>query len=183
MLYQFFLFKVEKLVDRQRLRVVPESHLLYVIYMKRYLHLIISVSFVTVIATANSAPNDLWGLFAKTRFVEKLNRQLSMYFLYPAFPPELTALQGKEVELAGFHIPLEISDNKMVILSKFPMAECFFCGGSGPESVAVVYLREKPSKRLKMDDIITVSGILILNENDVDELNFILKDAKIISYE
>lgn len=106
-----------------------------------------------------------------------------MYFLYPAFPPELKALEGKEVELRGFHIPLEISDTKMIIVSKFPMAECFFCGGSGPESVAVIYLREKTSKRLKMDDIIRISGQLVLNENDVDELNFIIKDAKIISYE
>ena len=106
-----------------------------------------------------------------------------MYFLYPAFPPELKALEGKQVELTGFYIPLEISDSKMVILSKYPMAECFFCGGSGPESVAVVYLREKPGKRMKMDDIIRVSGKLVLNEHDVDELNFIIKDAKIISYE
>lgn len=106
-----------------------------------------------------------------------------MYFLYPTFPPELKALVGKEVELTGFHIPLEISATKMVIMSKFPMAECFFCGGSGPESVAVIYLREKPSKRLKMDDIIRISGKLVLNEHDVDELNFIIKDATIISYE
>ncbi|WP_199856457.1 hypothetical protein [Lunatibacter salilacus] len=151
--------------------------------MKKYLSIIFPLTLVTLIAIANPVPLDLWGLFAKTRFVEKLNRQLSMYFLYPAFPPELKALEGKEVELAGFYIPLEINDTKMIILSKFPMAECFFCGGSGPESVAVVYLREKPSKRLKMDDIITVSGKLILNENDVDELNFILKNAKIISYD
>lgn len=106
-----------------------------------------------------------------------------MYFLYPAFPPELKALEGKQVELTGFYIPLEISDTKMVILSKYPMAECFFCGGSGPESVAIAYLSEKPGKRMKMDDIIRVSGKLVLNEHDVDELNFIIKDAKIISYE
>ena len=142
-----------------------------------------SLFLVTLIAIGNPPSLDLWGLFGKTRFAEKLNRQLSMYFLYPTFPPELKALEGKEVELTGFHIPLGITDTKMVVLSKFPMAECFFCGGSGPESVAVVYLREKPGKRLKMDDIIRISGKLVLNEHDVDELNFIINDAKIISYD
>jgi hypothetical protein len=151
--------------------------------VKKHLLFIFAFSLLSLIAIGNSPTPDLWGLFAKTRFVEKLNRQLSMYFLYPAFPPELKALEGKQVELTGFYIPLEISDSKMVILSKYPMAECFFCGGSGPESVAVVYLREKPGKRMKMDDIIRVSGKLVLNEHDVDELNFIIKDAKIISYE
>ena len=151
--------------------------------MKKNLILIFYLFFIAVIAVGDSPAPDLWGLFAKTRFVEKMNRQLSIYFLYPAFPPELKALEGKEVELTGFHIPLEISNTKMVILSKFPMAECFFCGGSGPESVAVVYLRENPSKRLKMDDIIRVSGQLVLNEHNIDELNFIIKDAKITSYE
>jgi hypothetical protein len=151
--------------------------------MKKYLLLIFSLSLLTLVAFGHPPAPDLWGLFAKTRFVEKLNRKLSMYFLYPAFPEELKALEGKEVELTGFHIPLEITDSKMVILSKFPMAECFFCGGSGPESVAVVYLHDKPGKRLRMDDIIRVRGKLMLNEHDVDELNFIIKDAKIISYE
>jgi hypothetical protein len=106
-----------------------------------------------------------------------------MYFLYPAFPDELKDLVGQEVELTGFYIPLDIKDTKMVILSKFPMAECFFCGGSGPESVAVIYLRQQPSRKLKTDAIIQVSGRLLLNETDVNELNFIIKDANILSYE
>lgn len=141
------------------------------------LSLIILLSIGTAFAPA--AP-DLWALFSKTRFVEKLNRQFSMYFLYPAFPPELEALEGKEVELSGFYIPLEVSNASMLVLSKFPMAECFFCGGAGPESVAVVYLKEKPSKRLKMDNILKVKGKLELNENDVEELNFIIRDAHIL---
>ncbi len=151
--------------------------------MKKFFLFIFSLSLLSLLAIGSPPAKDLWGIFAKTRFVEKLNRQLSMYFLYPAFPDELKALEGKEVELTGFHIPLEVTDAKMLILSKFPMAECFFCGGSGPESVAVVYLLEKPSKRLKMDDIVRISGKLLLNEKDVDELNFIIKEAKIISYE
>jgi len=123
---------------------------------------------------------DMWALFSKTRFTEKLNREISMYFLYPTFPSELMELDGKEITLSGFYIPLDFDDNKTIILSKFPMAQCFFCGGAGSESVAVAYLKEKPSKRFKTDQILKVKGRLMLNEKDVDELNFIIKDAKII---
>lgn len=139
--------------------------------------------FVVLLLTAfQSAGNsDLWKLFAKTRFTEKLNRELSMYFLYPSFPQDLKSLEGREVELTGFHIPLELANPNMLILSKFPMAECFFCGGAGPESVAVVYLTGKPPRRLKLDEVITVKGKLLLNEKNVDELNFVITGASVIS--
>ncbi|WP_228690746.1 hypothetical protein [Lunatimonas sp.] len=130
-----------------------------------------------------SKPTNLWAVFGQTRFVEKLNREHALYYLYPIFQQGLKDLEGKEVELVGFHIPLEVSSAEMLILSKFPMAECFFCGQSGPESVAVVYLKEKPGRRLKMDQVIKVTGILVLNDSDVNELNFILKNARIIGYE
>lgn len=148
--------------------------------MKKYFLVLFSLA---LFAAGNPPEPELWGLFAKTKFMEKLNRELSMYFLYPTFPDELKALEGTEVTLTGFYIPLEITDTHMIILSKFPMAECFFCGGSGPESVAVAYLRDKPRKKLKVDGIIQVHGKLVLNEHDVDELNFIITDATIISYE
>jgi hypothetical protein len=123
---------------------------------------------------------DMWALFSKTRFVEKLNREFGMYFLYPKFPDELLAKQGKEVIVTGFFIPLEMNASNIVVVSKFPNAECFFCGGAGPESIVVGYLKKKPAKAIKMDEIIKIKGRLKLNENDIEELNFILEDAEII---
>lgn len=131
------------------------------------------------LSAVNKEP-DLWALFSKTRFTERLNRELSMYFLYPTFPAELKAMDGKEIILSGFYIPLDFEDDRTIIISKFPMAQCFFCGGAGSESVAVAYLQIKPTKRFKTDQIIKVKGILTLNEKDVDELNFIINNAKII---
>lgn len=135
------------------------------------------------VSAQSTATSKLWAVFGRTRFVEKLNREHALYYLYPIFQQELKELEGKEVELTGFHIPLEVASAEMLILSKFPMAECFFCGGSGPESVAVIYLKEKPGRRLKMDQVIKVQGVLVLNDSDVNELNFILKNARIIAYE
>ena len=126
-------------------------------------------------------PERLWEVFAKTRFVEKLNKTYGLYFFYPEFTGELRSLEGKQVELKGFYIPLELQNDRTVILSKYPMAECFFCGGAGPESVAVVYFKTKPSRRLKMDQIIHVKGALRLNATDVEEMTFILEDAELIN--
>ncbi|RPA66525.1 hypothetical protein EF405_20430 [Cyclobacteriaceae bacterium YHN15] len=124
---------------------------------------------------------NMWALFAKTRFIEKLNRELGMYFLYPKFPDELKAFEGKTVSISGFYIPLDINDSNIAVVSKFPMAECFFCGGSGPESIVVAYLKKKPGKRIKTDDIVTIRGKLKLNEDDIEELNFILLDAEFVN--
>ncbi|WP_288373430.1 hypothetical protein [uncultured Algoriphagus sp.] len=130
-------------------------------------------------AQSNSEQN-LWSLFQQVPFKEKLNRDFGMYFFYPEFTEELKALKGKEVVLKGFYIPLELYSSQMLVLSKYPMAECFFCGAAGPESVAVVYLQSNPP-RMKVDQIVEVRGILDLNESDVEEMTFIIRDAKLIN--
>jgi uncharacterized membrane protein YcgQ (UPF0703/DUF1980 family) len=125
-------------------------------------------------------PEDLWRIFDKTIFRQKLNRDFGAYFYYPEFPEELRVLEGKAVELKGFYIPTDTKISKTLILSRYPMAECFFCGGAGPESIAVAHLKTLPKSRLKMDQIIRVRGILRLNGTDVEEMTFILSDAELI---
>jgi hypothetical protein len=142
--------------------------------------IIIRVLFLSFLTAFQSPPNPIWELFSTTKFTEKLNKKFGLYFYYPVFNKELTALEGKVVELKGFYIPLDMKQSTTIILSKYPMAECFFCGGSGPESVAVVHLKNLPSRKLKMDQIIKVRGTLQLNAHDVEEMTFILKYAEIL---
>lgn len=147
--------------------------------MKKIAFVFLMIFSLGIEATVNNP--DLWALLSKTRFVEKLNREFGMYFLYPIFPDELKEMEGKSVEVTGFYIPLDVSTSDFAVLSKFPNAECFFCGGAGPESIVVAYLKKKPSKKFKVDEIITVKGKLKLNDSDIDELNFILVDAEIVN--
>lgn len=133
-----------------------------------------------LLSSMKSLEPDMWALFSKTRFVEKLNQEFGMYFLYPKFPDELMVFEGKIVTVSGFYIPLDMNASNIAVLSKFPMAECFFCGGAGPESIVVGYLKNKPNRKIKTDEIVKIRGKLKLNENDIDELNFILQDAEII---
>lgn len=148
--------------------------------MMRKLLIAAIASVVLMGATLNQEP-DMWALFSKTRFIEKLNREFGMYFLYPKFPDELKAYEGKIVTVSGFYIPLDMNNANIAIVSKFPMAECFFCGGAGPESIVVGYLKNKPSKRIKTDEIVKIRGKLKLNEEDIEELNFILMDAELVN--
>lgn len=124
--------------------------------------------------------SDLWSTFAKTKFEPKYYEKLGEYLFYPTFPADLKALEGKEITVQGFYVPFAPEDGTYIIISKYPMSQCFFCGGAGPESVAEVNFVKGPPK-LNVDDLITVKGKLKLNADNVDHVNFILYDASIIS--
>ncbi|MEM6736874.1 MAG: hypothetical protein AAGC64_02255 [Bacteroidota bacterium] len=95
----------------------------------------------------------------------------------PKFGDELKKMDGKLVSLKGFIIPFEgMFAPTHIILSSLPIASCFFCGGSGPETVAEAYLKEEIEYTSKP---ITVTGTFVLNNTDYNQLMYILKDAKV----
>jgi hypothetical protein len=138
--------------------------------------LAISLSMLAVFA---GVPEEGWTLFQKVKFTEKYFKEQDEYYLVPFFDSNIRQYEGKEIKLTGYYIPLEIEDRKTMIISKTPNAECFFCGGSGPETVAEVKLKVNVP-RMKADQIITVTGQLRLNDKDVAHMNFILEGAQII---
>jgi len=122
---------------------------------------------------------DAWHEFAKTKFEPKYHEKIGEYLFHPTFAPELKALEGKEISIEGFFVPFAPEDGNYIIISKFPMSQCFFCGGGGPESIAEVTFKGTPAK-FKVDDLITVKGKLKLNTSDLDHVNFILLDAVLV---
>jgi hypothetical protein len=121
-----------------------------------------------------------WDFFAKTRFESKYNEKLKEYLIYPNFPADLKAMVGKEMTIEGYYVPFAAEGGSYIVISKYPMSQCFFCGGGGPESVAEVTFTKQPSK-FQVDDLITVKGKLKLNAEDLDHVNFILEDATLVS--
>src|SRR6478735_6025598 len=100
---------------------------------------IIVLVLLMVVAGASIAQKfNAWDTFAKTKFDPKYYESLGEYLFYPTFPADLKALEGKEITLEGYYVPFAPEDGNYIILSKFPMSQCFFCGGSGPESVTEV---------------------------------------------
>lgn len=123
---------------------------------------------------------DSWNEFAKTKFEPKYYEKMGEYLFYPNFPAELKAMEGKEITVQGFYVPFAPEDGDYIIVSKYPMSQCFFCGGGGPESIAEVNFAKSPGK-FQVDDLITVKGKLKLNTDNLDHVNFILEEAVLVS--
>ena len=122
---------------------------------------------------------EMWNVFAKTKFEPKYEEKLGEYLFYPRFTDEVKKLEGKVIILEGFYVPFAPEGDDYIILSKYPMSQCFFCGGGGPESVAEVNFSKDPGP-FQVDDLITVRGTLKLNSDDLDHINFILTDAVLL---
>lgn len=96
----------------------------------------------------------------------------------PVFSENIQKLEGKMVEADGYIIPFEgMFKPDHIILSSLPLAECFFCGSGGPETVMEVMLSNPikyTSKRVK------VRGKLTLNSKDPEKLMYILEGATLV---
>ena len=93
-------------------------------------------------------------------------------------PNAVKAMDGKQVQIRGFIIPVDIVQDYYV-LSANPYSSCFFCGQAGPESVMEIEMVKK-YEGLRMDQVITFKGKLRLNVDDIYQLNYILEDAEIL---
>ena len=117
-----------------------------------------------------------WNFLADYDFELRYNDETELYFRFPLFSEKVKKLAGEEVEISGYMIPVDVEANYYVI-SAFPFANCFFCGGAGPESV--IELEMKPGhRRYKTDEKITMKGKFKLNSVDIYQLSYILEEAE-----
>lgn len=97
----------------------------------------------------------------------------------PVFGDKIKNMEGKTITADGYIIPFEgMFKPEHIILSSLPLAECFFCGSGGPETVMEVMLKNPikyTSKRVQ------VKGTLVLNSKDPEKLMYILKDAELLT--
>lgn len=116
-----------------------------------------------------------WNHLADINYTEKYFKDQDSYFLYPKFSKKMTSLVGKQVSLTGYFLSFDVAE-KLYILSKGPMSACFFCGNGGPETAVELQFNTPPN--YSTDDIVTVTGILELNKDDVLHFNYIFKNCK-----
>ena len=119
-----------------------------------------------------------WELLKNVEFDEIWSEEFQAYYMVPKFSESVKKMDGKEVQIRGFIIPVDIVQDYYV-LSANPYSSCFFCGQAGPESVMEIQMIKK-YEGLRMDQVITYKGILKLNVDDIYQLNYILEDAEII---
>lgn len=117
-----------------------------------------------------------WKTLTDVEFKDVYIEELDSYYWKPTFGQSITDLEGEEVFITGYILPVDIEDDYYV-LSRYAFANCFFCGGAGPESI--IDLRFKNTNRkYKTDERLTFKGVLKLNTNDVYQMNYILLDAE-----
>lgn len=104
-----------------------------------------------------------WSDLAQVKFSMSNSTNGSTAWKKPTFLAPLQALEGKKVSITGYFLNLN-KKNEWYMLSKNPMASCFFCGNGGPETVVMVKFTGK--EMFNTDDVVTVTGILKLNSED-----------------
>lgn len=119
-----------------------------------------------------------WERLRDVTFKKKWYPAESVMMLYPYFGPTVKSLDGKPVLVTGYVIPLD-TDQGAYVVSRFPMAQCFFCGGAGPESIVMLKFK-KPVRRFKTDERRTFRGTFRLNADNIYELNYNLEGAELV---
>ena len=140
-----------------------------------------SLIFVPVLTAALISPAiveeaNIWDTLSKIEWKKYYQEELGFDVSEPIFSADVLQLNGDEIEITGFVMPIDTEENYMV-LSRFPYANCFFCGGAGPETVMEVFMKRNKKYFNKK---VTIKGKLELNRHDFYRLVYRLEKAKII---
>lgn len=122
---------------------------------------------------------EKWSLFENATFKDVFLEEYGAYASLLNDDPEIVALNDRQITIKGYHIP--VMEEELIILSKYPNANCFFCGGAGLETILEVRLMEPPKKRFEMDEVLTFKGRLVINTEDWNLVSFILEDAELVA--
>ncbi len=125
-----------------------------------------------------SAPPDTisWETLADVEYDFQYIDHLNTWYGKPSFGEKVKNLDGKEVSITGYVIPVDLTGG-LYMLSAYPYQACFFCGGAGQESI--IELRFKHRKRkFEIDELQTFKGILELNDKEL-EMSYILEEAEL----
>ena len=117
-----------------------------------------------------------WQILSDVEFKDVYLEELDAYYWMPNFGAQVLQAEGKDFFIEGYMIPVDI-DEDFYVLSRYPFANCFFCGGAGPESVIDLRFPGKSERAYNTDERLTFRGRLKLNADDVYQMNYILVDA------
>ena len=129
-------------------------------------------------ATLFAQAEQKWSLFEDAEFKDIYLEEYGAYASLLVDDPDIMSLDGKEITIKGYHIP--VMEETLIILSKYPNANCFFCGGAGMESILEVRMITEPDRRFEMDEKLTFKGVIKVNATDYNLVSFILENAELI---
>lgn len=152
--------------------------------MKRYL-LVLVIAFGFILqseAQVDVMKKDegSWNMLSLVTFERTFDEEFGIDVEKPMISPIIQAMDGKEIELEGYIIPLTGKiEQSHFMLSKFTQSMCFFCGKAGPETAAQVFT--KGGKKIAFtDEKVRVRGILRVNVTDATSLLYTIENGVMI---
>lgn len=156
-------------------------------YIKLSLALVVFISMMSfsnrsasVVKTTNkttiASDTITWKMLGDIKYVRKKHATYGEVE-FPQVNMQLKMMQKKTVYMSGFIVPI---DNKSYALSKNVFAACFFCGKSGPETIAGIKFKGATPK-LKTDTYVTLKGTFRYNETDVEDWIYHIENAEIVA--
>jgi len=116
-----------------------------------------------------------WLKLRNVYYMSEFREDVSEYIQVARFGESVESLDNKEVRITGYMLTLS-PDEGIFVLSENPYADCFFCGFGGPESA--IELRLNPGyDKFFMDDLVTVTGIIRLNRDDISTGVYVMDNA------
>ena len=152
--------------------------------MKRIiLYTFLSIFILSYSSAQTPKPDKVWDLLlkdVKIRYLYSLT--YDTYLPRPKFGKDLKLLDGKEISIKGFFLPVDVTGS-VFVLSYNPMISCFFCTGSGIETIIEINPKEeqiKQFKKLATDNYIQLKGKLRLNAKDYEHLVYVLDNVELV---
>jgi len=99
-----------------------------------------------------------WQQLSQVHYSRMVDMRTGYLVEKPKFHKDIKALEGELVEISGYILPLDVSGSAYV-LSRYPYAACFFCGGGGLESVMDIWFKN-PAQSFELDQYVKLRGIL-----------------------
>ncbi len=124
---------------------------------------------------ADAQDENVWKTLSKITYKKEYDEFLGFKIDKPVFATQVEDLEGKEITVKGYIIPVEgYKSHNEFIFSAYPYNMCFFCGGAGPETVMEVESAEAVEYTAEQ---VVLKGKLKLNPDDVNRLMYLLVDA------
>jgi len=128
--------------------------------------------------TGEVKEKSVWKTLSKITYKKQYDELMGFKIDIPVFSDPVKALEGKEITVKGYIIPVEgYKSHKEFIFSAFPYNMCFFCGGAGPETVMEVEASEPVEYTAEQ---VYLKGKLTLNDSDINRLMYLITDATIV---
>lgn len=118
-----------------------------------------------------------WDQLSDVKWEETYDASLGLTIIHGDFAEGILALDGKEVTISGYVIPLDAL-GLTYALSRTSFASCFFCGQAGPETVMELRIPPRsvePSRQ--KNSLLTFSGRLKVKPNNEVGLHYELLEA------